>query len=346
MVSKMKNPKKMNMKIKFSILGIVALIAVSGCLQSQIHLDPPMATLTIVKSNYGINSSQGFGSYCLKEIWIGPCKDKMGILTLQEPLPVGSPFTAHLLLPLQETPEELQLNVIRVTSEDKLKGGEENAWQLWRFQEGKRFRLALEREQDIELSLEPGLYVLKIGAGWKEKGNLSYGFLLEVRANGTVASPEPKIDLSKIKKYPNDGDYLSSEGYSTKILLSGGETGGEYPTILDSKILLLNYSLNYTILKNEDICLPYTANPGDSGILIRGTLKNKYDKDYWIILSASAYDSTENLLGRSLDSGPICGIIARYLKSNETENFELHLKYSTAISKINLSGGISEIMPP
>ncbi|MCE8428072.1 MAG: hypothetical protein J5U19_06780 [Candidatus Methanoperedens sp.] len=40
--------------------------------------------------------------------------------------------------------------------------------------------LPLEREQDIELSLEPGLYVLKTDARWKEKGNLSYGFLLEV----------------------------------------------------------------------------------------------------------------------------------------------------------------------
>lgn len=72
-----------------------------------------------------------------------------------------TPFTAHLLLPFQEAPEGLQLNVIRVTDEDKLKGGEEHRWQLWRFQEGKHFTLPLEREQDIELSLEPGLYILK-----------------------------------------------------------------------------------------------------------------------------------------------------------------------------------------
>lgn len=171
----------MNNKIKFAIVGIIALIVVSGCLQSQIQLDPPEASLTIVKSDYGINNSQGFGSYCLKEIWIGPCKEKIGILTPQQQLPVGSPFTARLLLPIQESPEELQLNVIRVTNKDKLKGGEKNAWQLWRFQEGKRFMLPLEHEQDIELSLEPGLYVLKIGAKWKEKGNLSYGFLLAVQ---------------------------------------------------------------------------------------------------------------------------------------------------------------------
>ena len=170
----------MNNKIKLAIAGIVILITISGFLQSKIQLDPPTASLTIVKSDYGINSSQGFGSYCLKDQWIGPCKDNLGNLTLQEPLSVGSPFTAHLLLPFQEAPEELQLNVIRVTDEDKLKGGEEHRWQLWRFQEGERFMLPLEREQDIDLSLEPGLYVLKLGAGWKEKGNLNYGFLLEV----------------------------------------------------------------------------------------------------------------------------------------------------------------------
>lgn len=170
----------MNKKIKLAIVGIVTLIAISGFLHSQIQVNPPTTSLTIIKSDYGINSSQGFGSYCLKEQWIGPCKDNVGILTLQEPLPVGSPFTAHLLLPFQEAPEELQLNVIRVTGEDKLKGGEEHGWQLWRFLEGKRFMLSLEREQDIELSLEPGLYVLKISAGWKEKGHLNYGFLLEV----------------------------------------------------------------------------------------------------------------------------------------------------------------------
>ncbi len=187
----------MNKRIKLAIAGIAALIAISGCLQSQIQVDPPTATLTIVKSDYGINNSQGFGSYCLKERWIASCRDEMGILTLQEPLPVSSPFTSHLSLPFQETPEELQLNVIPVTNEDKLKGGEGHGWQLWRFQEGKRFMLPLQREQDIELSLEPGLYVLKIGTVWKDKGNLSYGFLLEVTTK-TMGS----VNTSPLSKLP------------------------------------------------------------------------------------------------------------------------------------------------
>ncbi len=331
----------MNRKVKFSILTIAILIVISVYLISQKEIEPPPAILEI----NGKEQISGIGSYCWSGTWKALCADMIGIPTAQEPLIACPTFTANLRLPIQEPPSELQLDVIQVTEQDEINLSA-RGWRWWRTNEGGRFTLPLEREPDIELSLEPGLYVLSIYAWWKEEGSASYGFLVEVRANGTVASPQPKIDLSKIKKYPNDGDYLSSEGYSAKILLSGGETGGEYPTTLDSKILFLNYSLNYTTLKNEDICLPYTANPGDPGVLIRGTLKNKYDKDYWIILSASAYDSTENLLGRSLDSGPICGVIARYVKSNETENFELHLKYSNAISKINLSGGLSEIPPP
>ena len=68
------NKNVMNMKIKLAIVGIVTLIAITGFLQSQIQVDPPTASLTIVKSDYGINSSQGFGSYCLKEHWIGPVR--------------------------------------------------------------------------------------------------------------------------------------------------------------------------------------------------------------------------------------------------------------------------------
>ena len=102
-------------------------------------------------------------------------------------------------------------------------------------------------------------------------------------------------------------------------------------------------------LEEKDICLRSSegAKAGDPGILIRGTLKNEYEKDYYIFLSATAYDSKGNILGTSLDSGPICGMIAPYVKNNKTENFELHLKYYGTISKIKLvSGSVSELPPP
>lgn len=114
-------------------------------------------------------------------------------------------------------------------------------------------------------------------------------------------------------------------------------------TNASTKISLLNYSLNYSTLNNEDICIPYyDASPTDPGIVIKGTLKNEEDRDYWVILSASAYDTKDNLVGRSTDSGgPVCGYIDLYVESNKTENFELHLKYNNTISRIKIFGGIS-----
>ena len=112
---------------------------------------------------------------------------------------------------------------------------------------------------------------------------------------------------------------------------------------------LLDYYLNYTTLEEKDICgrPGDPARAGDAGIVIRGTLKNEYDKDYYIFLSAEAYDSKGNLLGRNLDPGPVCGMIAPHVESNKSEKFELHLKYYDTISKINLfSGDVSEIPPP
>ncbi|MBU4373779.1 MAG: hypothetical protein KJ714_04925 [Euryarchaeota archaeon] len=95
-------------------------------------------------------------------------------------------------MPLQELPYDLRLNVVRVKDEDELNFSA-RGWRWWKEREEKLFTLPLEREQDIELSLEPGLYVLSIGAWWKEKGSASYGFLVEVRANGMGAVPTTSV---------------------------------------------------------------------------------------------------------------------------------------------------------
>ena len=141
----------------------------------------------------------------------------------------------------------------------------------------------------------------------------------------------------KIKIYPGNGEYFSSEGYNNKIAISDPD-GNIY---VEAKISLLNYSLNYATLKSSG-CVRDMASLEDPGIVIRGTLKNEYDKDYWIILVATAYDSNGNIIGRSLDSGPICGAITRQVESNMTENFELHLKYDNKISRISISGDLRD----
>jgi len=168
----------MNTKIKFLILGFIILIVTCVYLISQEEIEPPTAILKID----GKEQISGIGGFCWRGTWKALCTDTIGLPTPQEPLIAGSPFTAHLTLPLQEPPYELRLNVFRVRDGDELNFSA-RGWRWWKVREEKLFILSLEHEQDIELSLEPGLYVLSVGAWWEEKGSASYGFLVEV---GTI----------------------------------------------------------------------------------------------------------------------------------------------------------------
>lgn len=57
-------------------------------------------------------------------------------------------------------------------------------YDLWAKTYSKSFdyhNLTPKRESDINLSLESGLYILEINTIWKEKGSVSYGFLVNVQ---------------------------------------------------------------------------------------------------------------------------------------------------------------------
>jgi hypothetical protein len=125
---------------------------------------------------------------------------------------------------------------------------------------------------------------------------------------------------------------------------------GEYFTYRGnkSKILLNDSRLKYYFLELKDICPPDAATVGDLGIVITGTIKNEYNKDCFVCMAAHAFNSGGEIIGYSIDSrGPICGMIAPYVKSGQTGNFELHLKYKEDIERIELFVGcVSEIPPP
>ena len=175
----------MKTKIKFGIFGIIILILIFIIIVTYPPLPkeikPPPAILTIA----GVEQISGIGSFCWRETWNDQtlkilCVDYDGIPTAQEPLPAISPFTIHLSLLPEEPPEELQLNIYQVTDKDEIELNSE-VWRWWKYQEGKHVTLPLESEQDVNLSLEPGLYVLNVYPRWKEKGSVSYGFLLNVQ---------------------------------------------------------------------------------------------------------------------------------------------------------------------
>lgn len=208
-----------NKKILYWILAVMvtSVIIFVALNESQLlTLKPPPAILEI----NGKEQVSGIGTFCWREAWDALCVET-DIVTAEEPLPAVSPFTAHLRLPLAVPPEELQLSVIQVTEKDEyeLDG---RGLRLWRSREGERITLPLQREQDIEQSLEPGLYVIDVFARW-EKGDVIYGFLLDV----TTERQSPEPPASPLQTTPT-GKEAHIRGNITVILqadLQGRERG-------------------------------------------------------------------------------------------------------------------------
>lgn len=168
-------------KIRLCIIRIAAgiivllLILLAGIADAS----PPPAILKI----NGNEQTSGIGSSCWKveNETYSLCSDTVGIITPKEPLFSISPFTAHLRLPFLEPPEEFGFSATRVTDDDELKEVG-NGVRAWRFKgkAGNWTNLPKEPEPHINLSLEPGLYVLNVFVKWEGKGDVSYGFLVKV----------------------------------------------------------------------------------------------------------------------------------------------------------------------
>ena len=69
---------------------------------------------------------------------------------------------------------------------------------------GNWYKLPSEREPDINLSLEPGLYVLNVGAKWNDIGSVTYGFLVQV--NDLEAEVTNNVSSGGIPAEPEGGD--------------------------------------------------------------------------------------------------------------------------------------------
>ena len=166
-------------KNEIVIAGLIITVMLLFLLAGNAGAYPPPAILKI----NGNEQTSGIGNNCWKEKnqTYSICSDTFSIITQTEPLLARSPFTAHLCLPFQEPPEEFGFSATRVTDDDELKESV-NGVRAWRFKEnaGNWSNLPLEPEPDINLSLEPGLYVLNVFVKWEGKGDVSYGFLVKI----------------------------------------------------------------------------------------------------------------------------------------------------------------------
>lgn len=151
--------------------------------QNPADTSPPPATLTI----NGATQTAGVGTYC----WNTPtspsesveaCVDKVGVPTAPDPLRSSSPVNGILTLPLNDPPTQLVLSIFPASDVNEIKLPDatgDNRW--WNFIEGYTSKLSLQTSQEIHQQLQPGLYVFYVFAVWEGKGDVSYGFLVEVK---------------------------------------------------------------------------------------------------------------------------------------------------------------------
>lgn len=202
---------------------------------------PPPAILKID----GNEQTSGIGSNCWREenqtVYI--CSDTIGIITPTEPLLTRSPFTAHLRLSLLELPTEAGFSTTPVTDDDEFKELA-NGVRVWRLGSGgNRYRLPSVREPDINLSLEPGLYVLNVGAEWKDRGSATYGFLVK------VYNPAAEVTTQAATVIESEISTKSSPNETHNIIptISSLEKAAGFEAVLAITILLALYIIGRKI---------------------------------------------------------------------------------------------------
>ncbi len=142
--------------------------------------EPPLAYLTI----NGATQESGISSYC----WgtgDGPaiCADMIGIPT--QPIALEATPLAFMQFELLvgQEPVNTAVSVRQVTESDVIETTPDGL-QIWSINEPwNQYHLPASQNPQIELTLPPGLNVVSLFASWPEYGDVTYGFLVDVKAD-------------------------------------------------------------------------------------------------------------------------------------------------------------------
>lgn len=143
--------------------------------------EPPTAILQIGAAE----QVSGISSYC----WRVPgedhgiCADGIGFGTSPEPMMVEGSFVAGFTNPLSTDLDSLSLSIRHITLADKLPD-EPGGMYWWRPQSEEQILKQLSPPHEVDLSLEPGLYLFNYFANWEKFGDATYSFLVEVLPDG------------------------------------------------------------------------------------------------------------------------------------------------------------------
>jgi len=163
---------------------------------SAYYGDPPPAVLSV-----GDQEQQAaVGSYSwitkLEGNFAHVIADAFGMVTPDDPLPVRSPFSATLQLPLPVAPTRLRYELAQVKEEKIRDDHPDHGTISWSGIETRGSELNLQVQQQLTFNLAPGRYVLGVEAGWEGLGSVHYGFYLDVQTEdetgaGTAELPFP-----------------------------------------------------------------------------------------------------------------------------------------------------------
>ncbi len=135
----------------------------------------------------------GIGSFC----WFGTkgaptisgCSNAPGIPTSREPLITSTPYIGKFHLPVSSPPESLYITVMTVKAADEITGMSNDTYRFWRTVSGWSGELPLKTDIENAFREGPGLYVIQLDARWKDLGNVSYGFLVQIGEGDSGLSP-------------------------------------------------------------------------------------------------------------------------------------------------------------
>jgi len=147
----------------------------------EIRLPSPILTIN------GQTQTGSLGTYCWIDLdrGVGICADTGGVPTLSKPLATrmetGSPILLHFQLADLAPIAGLALYAIPVTPNDELTGTTGSDLRWWPLLEtSTQHLLTPAHDAEIELTLEPGLYVFNLFVIWEGLGDGSFGFLVKV----------------------------------------------------------------------------------------------------------------------------------------------------------------------
>ena len=155
-------------------------------IEPTLAITPPPATLEVDS----VTQTAGIGSYCWKSEGIiskSLCADMAGIPTARDPLALTEfPINAQFYFGMELAPDNVTMSVMPVTSGQELVGAD-NAHRFWNPGEGWSGSLPPKVSfeysfQETEFVNGNGLYVILISASWKDWGDASYGFLIQIGA--------------------------------------------------------------------------------------------------------------------------------------------------------------------